>query len=267
MPGIILFLKSNPTGKRIMLKDFVSGVNIFYRGVSAFYGDKSLWRYAALPFLCTCAACAMLFYAAYLAGKWGAGVVANWTSGLPEYLAFLSGIASGAAVLAAFLIAAVIAISLLGVLYECFGGLFFDALIEKFSGRYYGTTEVKRDFRFDLDFILASAGYGIKTLLLSLPLMLLALLLPIAGQVIFVVVMGYRFGICYPAAAGYCRGKSFRESKQLLRPQKYVVAGFGISAYILLMLLPLSVIVLLPGIVLGGVILFQEKCSNSTPEL
>ncbi|MBO5900242.1 MAG: EI24 domain-containing protein, partial [Lentisphaeria bacterium] len=175
----------------------------------------------------------------------------------------LSGIANGAAVLIAFLAAAVIAISLLGVLYECFGGLFFDALIEKFSGKYYCILPEKRDLRFDLDFMISSAGYGIKTLLLSLPLMLLSLVFPVVGQIIFVVVMGWRFGICYPVAAGYCRRKSFSESITLLKPYKYVVAGFGISAYILLMLLPLAVVLLLPGIVLGGVILFHEKCSNT----
>ena len=246
-----------------MLKEFVSGVKIFFRGISLFYGDRSLWRYAALPFICTCAACAVLFYAAYLAGKAASAAVGNWVAELPDYLGFLSGILGGAAVVVSLLAAAVIAISLLGVLYECFGGLFFDALIEKFSGKYYGAACLKRDLRFDVEFILASAVYGIKTLLISLPLMLAALMFPVVGQMIFAVVMGYRFGICYPVAAGYCRGKSFKESLQLTKPHKYAVAGFGITAYTVLMLLPLAVIVLLPGIVLGGVILFQEKCLDS----
>ena len=48
---------------------------------------------------------------------------------------------------------------------------------------------------------------------------------------------------------------------------KNLVSGFGVAAYILLMLIPFAVIFLLPGIVLGGVILFQEKCTDSDSSL
>ena len=250
-----------------MLKDFVYGVKIFLRGVFSFYGDKSLWRYAALPLFCTFIACAVLFYGAYIAGSSMAVVVRDWSAGLPDYLSFLSAILGGAVFIISLLLSVVIAISALGVIYECFGGVFFDALIEKFAEKYYGKTTVIRDMKFNISFMFASLWYGVKTLLISLPLLLLAVIFPIIGKIVLITVMGYRFGICYPVAAGFCQGRSFKESMAMLASKKAVVSGFGVTAYILLMLIPFAVIFLLPGIVLGGVILFQEKCTDSDSSL
>lgn len=250
-----------------MLKDFAAGVKIFFRGVTAFYSDRSLWSCALVPFLCTCCVCIMLFYAAFAAGRAFARAIDSWMESLPDYLDFLSGLLGGTAVALSLLLAAVIAISLLGILYECFGGLFFDSLIDKFSYKYYGIIPVKHKFGFDAAFFAASAVYGLKTLLISIPLLLLCLVFPVGGQIIFAVIMGYRFGMGYPVAAGYCRGVSFGESFRLLQSKTLLVSGFGITSYVILMLFPLAVIILLPGIVLGGVILFEEKCRNGNSEL
>lgn len=206
----------------------------------------------------------MLFYGAFTAGKSIASFIGKYLENIPEQLDFLIPVLGGAAVIISLLLAAVLSISLLGVLYECFGGLFFDTLIEKFSYKRYGVTPVQKNLRFDVVFLLDSALYGIKTLLLSLPLALLCLVFPVGGQMIFAVIMGYRFGKSYPVAAGYCRNMSFRETSQRLESRTSVIAGFGITAYVILMLFPLAMIFLLPGIVLGGVILLQEECFDNS---
>ena len=112
----------------------------------------------------------------YIAGSSMAVVVRDWSAGLPEYLSFLSSILGGAVFIISLLLSVVIAISALGVIYECFGGVFFDALIEKFAEKYYGKTTVIRDMKFNISFMFASLWYGVKTLLISLPLLLLAVI-------------------------------------------------------------------------------------------
>ena len=106
-----------------MLREFVCGVKIFLRGVFSFYGDTSLWRYAVLPLFSACIACAVLFYGAYVAGSSAAMLVRDWSAGLPKYLSFLSSILGEAVLIISLLLSAVIAISALGVIYECFGGV------------------------------------------------------------------------------------------------------------------------------------------------
>jgi len=70
--------------------------------------------------------------------------------------------------------------------------------------------------------------------------------------------MGYLFGLSYTVCSANRNGTTIGELKKAAGKRIFIILGFGVSAYFLLMI-PLTAIIFLPGLVLGGAELFNRE--------
>jgi CysZ protein len=105
--------------------------------------------------------------------------------------------------------------------------------------------------------LLEAARLGIKAAWL-LPLFLVSLIIPVVGQVVYIVVGGYLLakflGMDYVDWTLARRGFTWKERFAFARRHRWALVGFG-SAMILLMLIPLGFVAFWPAAVTGGTML------------
>ena len=235
------------------MKDFFRGACCAIDGIKYFYNDRSLWKHTIGPWL--------TLLAAYTGITWVifrlAGTLASClTARMDNCPAFLKTLLEGSLTLVATLLAALIVLTTLSTLFEIFGGVFFDRLIEEFEKKYYNTTFPRVPFSNQILFTLQAAWFGFKTALLFLILLLLSFFLPFAGQLLLVLFVGIRMAYSLLFAPGFLRGKNIPETKNFLSRRKMELLGFGVAVY-LLQLIPLMLPLTLPGMILGAVMLYN----------
>jgi len=248
-----------------MVKEFFQGVTYVARGCSAFYGDRRAWRYAAMPL--------GILLVVYLLGFWGiirlSGLLGEWLNelwaGLPSWLCWLHSVVSGTS----YLLGAVVGLLLLGttfcMVYEIFGGFFFDALVEYHERKRWGRAPAELSLAGNIRSCADALLFACKVLFYNVALVIVSLFFPVAGQILLVAVMGYYLGVSYMiCSAGNC-GLRISELLKALAGKRLLVTGFGVAAYLLL-LVPFATIFLLPGLVLGGVELFHEEEGVGLPQ-
>ena len=236
------------------MSDFFKGAFCVFRGIACFYKDRSLWKYAlkawGIILIVYIAVLRLIFYLA--------GVLANyWNARLADYPVFLQKLLSGSLTFAALLFSVLLILTTVSTFFEATGAFFFDALTEDFEKKNYHTVFKKIPFKTQLSFVFQAAAYGFNTFILLLLLLIGGLFLPLAGQVLLVILMGVRMGYSLVFSPGFLRGQSTEETIAFFRSKRLALAGFGICVY-LLFLLPFSLPFLLPGAVLGGSILYNR---------
>ena len=73
--------------------------------------------------------------------------------------------------------------------------------------------------------------------------------------------MGYFFGLTYIICSANRNGTRIGQLKKAAGKRIFIILGFGVSAYFLLMI-PLAAIIFLPGLVLGGSELFNRELKD-----
>ena len=73
--------------------------------------------------------------------------------------------------------------------------------------------------------------------------------------------MGYCVGIAYMLTPANTRGLALADMRARVSGRRSVVLGFGLTAYLLL-LIPFATLFLLPGIVLGGADLVNRELAD-----
>ncbi len=237
------------------MKDFFRGACCAIDGIKYFYNDRSLWKHTIGPWLTLLAAYTGITWVIFrLAGTLASCLTARMDN-CPAYLKMLL---EGSLTLVATLLAALIVLTTLSTLFEIFGGVFFDRLIEEFEKKYYNTTFPRVPFSNQLLFTLQAAWFGFKTALLFLILLLLSFFLPFAGQLLLVLFVGIRMAYSLLFAPGFLRGQGIEETKEILSRRKMELLGFGVAVY-LLQLIPLMLPLTLPGMILGAVMLYNGQ--------
>ena len=232
------------------------GAAAAFRGIAEFYGERNLWKYAIFPLAVTAAVYLLLGWGAHRAGGRLADVLAGFCDGLPEFLRWLESVVRFTVRLAAALLFAALIAVTISTLYELFGWLFFDRMIEEFERARFGRVLPKKSAAFTMRFLRDSCLYGLGTLVWIVLTAILGLFFPVLGQAAAVAIIGWRLGVVYLAAAGYNDNRTLGEVRSLAARHRTAVAGFGITVY-LLTLIPFAPIFLLPGLVLGGVLLYR----------
>ncbi len=233
-------------------KSFIRGVGFAVAGVRIFYRDRSLWKYAVFAM-----GAVVLFYGALIAAAVAGGRVLveylthHIRTGGPGGLQWLADLVGGMAVFVVICLAALFIVYTVSSLYEVFGGIFFDALMENFEKKYYGFVAPRRSPGFCLRFVLGSMLFSINTLWLMLLMWVLSLILPVIGHIIMVAVVGSRFAAAYCAVAGYDHGLYLSETVAIMRQAPAESLGFGVISY-LLSLVPGGIVFTLPGLIIGG---------------
>ena len=154
---------------------------------------------------------------------------------------------------------------LLTTLFEALGAIFFDELVIRFEERTYGERLHPLSWRENFRYLGQSLSYSCGTAVWALLLLIPPLLIPVAGLIPAVAVVGYRFGLSYAFSSAFARRIDVREVRRRARPHRAAVVAFGGLSYLLL-LIPFAAVFLLPGFALGGSIFFHERlnvCNTS----
>lgn len=244
------------------VKELFQGAALTFEGIRLFYLNRPLWKYAVAPLLPVLAVYLLLGYAAVRTVSAFSAYMTGVCADLPKFLQFLAVAASGASCLIVALIFLLIVIACTSTLYELFGGLFFDALLDRFAGDLCPEKLRKNSWQFNLKAVIDSIFYSLGTLLLIIGCFILSMLLPVIGHIIGILVISYRFGITYLAMTGFHCGRTLRQTRQLAGGRCMLVMGYGAVIY-LIYLFPLAVLFMLPGIILGGVLVYQDITHNS----
>ena len=77
------------------------------------------------------------------------------------------------------------------------------------------------------------------------------------GQIALLLFAGYRYGFSLISSAFNYHGMSWQEIRVWSHKNPGRILGFGIASYILL-LIPFAILFVLPGITLGGILLYHD---------
>ena len=234
----------------------MNGLSYTARGIRIFFYDRGSWKYALFPWC-------FLVIIYFITFRIIAGLtnsisekITQLMANLPAWLSWLAGLVSG---LSSFL-GIVAGILILGMtvstLYEMFGGFFFDSLVDHYETGKYGPRPVAITWKSSLKYSFESILFGIKTALAFCGLFIISIFFPVIGQILLIICMGYFFGISYIICSANRNGMTIAQLKQAVSKKTFIILGFGVSAYFLLMI-PLAAIIFLPGLVLGGSELFN----------
>ncbi len=232
------------------------GFASLWQGFRLFYGRPQWWKYALLPLLILGVVYSGICWAAgetifpwllsLLPTPEGHGAFANWL------IRALHGIVS----VSSWLLLAALLLLLFASLYEMVSCVFFDALVEKCRMEFWGIAPRKVRMRYLLKFGSQTALFGLNSGLLSLVLLPFALI-PVAGPLFFLLVMGKRYALSGMFAAAALDGLSLREVKLLGRTDPAALFAFGIPA-LLLLTIPILSVLGLPAAAVGGTLLYQQ---------
>ena len=245
------------------MREFIHGASLAIEGILIFYKDRSLWKFTVFPWL--------LLFAVYTGVIWlifklSGRLSLYLTSRMANFPEFLQTLLQGTLTVTAILLAAIIVFTTLSTLFEIFGGLFFDNLIAAFEEKYYKTQLPEVSLVHQIGYAFQGAWFCTKSALLFLLCLAAGFFIPVAGQILLVLVMGMRTAYSLLLAPGFLRDRSVRETRLLFRGRRMEVAGFGTAVY-LLQLLPLMLPFTLPGMILGAVILYNNAApQNNTSD-
>lgn len=237
------------------MKSFFHGAGLALKGVVFFYRERSLWKHAIGPWSLLAGVYGLIIWLILHLTNKLAAFLNTQLADSPEFLRLLL---SGSLTFIALLISSVLVLTTLSTFFEIFGSLFFDRMLEDVNERYYNIPPEKVPLKKQLLLICQGAGYGVKTTLLFLFLVIISLFLPFAGQLLLITLIGIRMGYSFIFAPGFLKGETITETTSNFRSRRLEVAGFGICAY-LLQLLPFSMPITLPGIMIGALMLYNDK--------
>lgn len=244
------------------LDDLLRGGGRAGQGIGAFYRDWALWRFALAPLGLLILLYGGMCWAALAGGAALAEYLQNFCAHLPGFLQWLSGVIRWTVLVTAFAGILLLIAFTVSTLYELLGGLFFDGLIAEFERRKFHTVLPEKNAAFTLRFLLDSCLYSLGTLFWMIATALAGLFFPVVGQLAAIVLVGYRFGVVYVAAAGFNYHWSLAQTRCWCAGHMALTVGFGVIIYLIL-LIPPAVVFCLPGFVLGGVLLLRGAAENA----
>ena len=215
------------------MKDIFNGISYVFKGIHAYYSDRTLWKYGFLPLLCLVCFYFVIFFLCFY-----------FLEGLVFWLVFLS------------LVLIFVPLTL-SLLYELAGGVFFDLLIEKYAEKNSLLPPPQIKGRF-LHFVADTVRFNIKSILLMCILIPASLVLPLAGQILVFLYLGNRNGKVWLLPALYFYGKTYDSSGEILKEKRLLVTSFGTTLTFLLSI-PFAALFLLPSLALGGLLLVEEN--------
>ncbi len=240
------------------MSELFSGAGTLLRGVAVFYRSPRFWRYGLAPMLLVLALYGMLLWVTIgwllpmLVGclpepeAWGAAW--KWLLLTLRVLGYLLGVVTLTAAGLAFF----------STLFEAFGALFFDALVVRFEREELKNPVTEPNWRESLRLLPGALWFSVLTMAWTLLLLPVTLLVPVVGFLPSAAVVGYRLGTGYLFSSLFARRLAVSQLRPRLAGNRRALFGFGVTAYLLL-LIPFSAVFLLPGFALGGALFYHER--------
>jgi uncharacterized protein involved in cysteine biosynthesis len=228
------------------LEDFTYGAECAIRGIRVFYSRPRLWPYALPPLLCV-----MLLYAAIVCAVifWCAPGLRGWAEGLsfPAWLAWLQTVLKWCLSFFFWVVIPLLLLFLTGTLYEMFGNMLFDILVDRFEkGAFPEHPGAEQTYARMLSL---TAGFVLLTIV-SYLIWFLIFWIPVVGFL-------FRRAICgrsYLHDSAIRQGRHVSELRQQVAQNRMAVLGFGVIACFME-----PIPFLIPGLVIGGSILYHTR--------
>ncbi|MBR4254141.1 MAG: EI24 domain-containing protein [Lentisphaeria bacterium] len=234
------------------LDELAYGVDCAFRGIRIFFTRPRLWPYALPPLLLV-----LLLYAGILFALifWAAPGFREWLAGIsfPGWLSWLQTTLDWCLKLFFWIVIPLVLFYFIGTFYEMFGNMLFDILVDAFEKEDYpehpgAVQPYSRVLRLTSGFILLTVvSYLVYFMLFWIP----------------VVGFLFRGAIC---GRSYLHDSSVRQGlpvsvlKKQVAKNRLSVLGFGIVARF-----AESIPFLIPGLVIGGSILYHTRLLKDTP--
>lgn len=234
------------------LDDLTYGVECALRGVRIFFTCPRLWPYALPPLLLVLALYAGILSAIVF---WAAPGLREWLAGVsfPGWLSWLQPVLNWCMAFFFWIVIPLVLLYFIGTFYEMFGNMLFDILVDAFEKEAF-PEHPGADQTYGRVLHL-TAGYVLLTIGSYLVYFLL-FWIPVVGFL-------FRGAIC---GRSYLHDSAIRQGFHVSFLRKQVaqdrisVLGFGIVARFLE-----SIPFLIPGLVIGGSILYHTRLLKAVP--
>ena len=240
------------------MRDFVTGVRLFGRGLGILLRSPRLLLIGALPALLT----ALLLLGGIVAlGYWVddlSALVTPFADGWAAGWRTAVRLAVGVALFAGALVVGVLGFSALTL---AVGAPFYEHIAEQVADELGEDATAEPSWGRLLWWGLRDGALLVaRSLLFTIPLLLLGFV-PVLGQtvvpVLLAVVTGWFLALELVAVPFYRRGMDLRQRQELLRRRRPLALGLGVPAA-LLCAIPFAAIVVMPVAFVGGVLVAHE---------
>jgi CysZ protein len=254
---VTLFLVG--AGSKYSVRDFLTGVRLFGRGLTILLRTPRLLWLGMLPAVLTTllllgGTVALVYWADDLAA-WITPFADDWATGLRSAVR----VAAGVALVAGALVVGVISFSALTL---AVGGPFYEHIAEKVEDDLGGPPVEAELSWWRLLWLGIRDGIALvlRSLLYTVPL-LVAGFIPVVGQtvvpVLLALVTAWFLALELVAVSFYRRGMDLRQRRAILARRRTLALGLGLPASLLCMI-PLAAIVVMPVAFTGGVLVANE---------
>ena len=239
------------------MSDFRQGMVLAFRGIGEFFRHPRLWRFVVVPLLLVAAIYVWLFYMAlavwlpplqtgirnFFTGSWFEFLY-RWT----EWLITAS----------FYLFLVLVTAFTAGNLYELLGGLCFSRMVRDYEKNILHCEIKKLSLAEELSNLLACGIFSTVTLILYFALFIAGFFLPVVVPLATIPFIGYRYAVIYTSESVFNDGRKLSEVPILYQGRNGLLYGFGSMAF-LMFLVPILPIFLIPGLVIGGTLMYHSR--------
>lgn len=241
------------------MNDFQQGAKWAFRGIGEFYRHPRLWRFVAIPLLLVLAIYGWLFYEALTV--W----LPQLLSGTKNFFAgswfeFLYRPAEFLITAGLYLFLIVLTALFAGNIFELLGGLCFSRMVRDYETKILHCEIVKISPAGELANLISCGIFSSVTLIFSLVFFFAGFVLPVIAPLAMSLFIGYRYAVIYTSEAVFNAGHRLKDVAVLYRGHTGLLYGFGFVAF-LIFLIPLLPVFLIPGLVIGGTLLYHHRNS------
>jgi len=239
------------------MNDFEQGIAWAFRGIGEFFRHPRLWRFVVVPLVLVLAIYFWLFYMAlavwlpplqssvrnFFAGSWFEFLY-RWTEWLITASFYL------------FLVLVTAFTS--GNIFELLGGLCFSHMVRDYETNILHCKIEKLSPAREFSNLLACGVFSTATLVLYFALFIAGFFLPVAAPLATIPFIGYRYAVIYTSEAVFNSGRKLSDVPILFQGRSGLLYGFGSAAF-LMFLVPVLPIFLIPGLVIGGTLMYHHR--------
>jgi len=239
------------------MSDFQQGMAWAFRGIGEFFRHPRLWRFIVVPLVLVSAIYFGLFYVflfVWLPPLQAA--VRDFFMG--SWFEFLYRLTEWLINAGFYLFLVLVTAFTAGNLYELLGGFCFSRMVRDYETNILHCEVEKLSAARDLSNMLACGFFSTVTLILYFALFIAGFFLPVAAPLAAIPFIGYRYAVVYTSEAVFNDGHKLSEVPILYQGRSGLLYGFG-SMTFLLFLLPVLPIFFIPGLVIGGTLMYHHR--------
>ena len=239
------------------MNDFGRGAMWAFRGIGEFFRHPRLWRFVVIPLIPVLAVYGWLFHMVRRA--WLPQLLAATQNFFADsWFGFLCRSAEVLITVGVYLFFVIVTACFAGNLFEVLGSFFFSRMVRDYE---IGVLECKIEkipFAREVENLLACGVFSSITLLLCVVFFIAGFFLPFIAQPVMILFVGYRYAVIYTSEAVFNAGHRLGDVAILYRGRRGLLYGFGAVAF-LVFLVPLLPIFLIPGLVIGGTLMYHHR--------